>query len=102
MSEDVPEIPGEEAVADPDETVEAHANANEKSKETPVIDVHAPQGGVHTWKDFWIHLGTITLGLLIAISLEQSVEWLHHRHQRHQLEADLHSEALHNRDFAQL
>ncbi len=69
-------------------------------EETPVIDVHAPHGGMHTWKDFWIHLGTITLGLLIAISLEQSVEWLHHLHERHQLEDDLHSEAAMNRDSA--
>ena len=61
-----------------------------------MIDVHVPHGGLHTWKDFWIHLGTITLGLLIAISLEQSVEWLHHLHQRHQLEADLHAEAEKN------
>ncbi len=61
-----------------------------------MIDVHAPHGGLHTWKDFWIHLGTITLGLLIAISLEQSVEWLHHLHQRHQLEADLRAEAEKN------
>ena len=64
-----------------------------KSEETPVIDVHAPHGGLHTWKDFWIHLGTITLGLLIAISLEQSVEWLHRLHERGQLEEDLRSEA---------
>jgi hypothetical protein len=69
-------------------------------KESTMIDVHAPHGGVHTWKDFWIHLGTITLGLLIAISLEQSVEWLHHLHQRHQLEADLHAEGLRNRNYA--
>jgi hypothetical protein len=69
-------------------------------KEETVIDVHVPHGGLHTWKDFWIHLGTITLGLLIAISLEQSVEWVHHLDQRHQLEADLHAEGLRNRDYA--
>jgi len=66
-------------------------------KESTMIDVHMPHGGLHTWKDFWIHLGTITLGLLIAISLEQSVEWLHHLNQRHQLEADLHAEGLQNK-----
>ena len=49
-------------------------------EETPVIDVHAPHGGMHTWKDFWIHLGTIAAGLLIAISLEQGVEALHRLH----------------------
>ena len=73
---------------------ETNANEDETSEEVPVIDVHAPHGGVHTWKDFWIHLGTIAAGLLIAISLEQSVEALHRLHERHQLEADLHTEAL--------
>jgi hypothetical protein len=74
--------------------------AEEVQKDAPMIDVHAPHGGVHTWKDFWIHLATITIGLLIAIGLEQSVEKLHQRHERHQLETDLHAEGL--RDHAVL
>lgn len=74
----------------------ATVEAGKRHKENAMIDVHAPHGGLHTWKDFWIHLGTITLGLLIAISLEQSVEWLHHLHQRHQLEEDLRAEAESN------
>jgi hypothetical protein len=61
------------------------------------MDVHAPHESLHTWKDFWIHLGTITIGLLLAIGLEQSVEWMHHRHQRHQLQEDLRAEAEQNR-----
>ena len=69
------------------------------SQESPVLDVHVPHT-THTWKDFWIHLGTIVIGLLIAISLEQSVEWLHHLHQRHQLEDDLQAEARRNHDYA--
>jgi hypothetical protein len=60
------------------------------------MDVHPPHAGIHSWKDFWIHLGTITIGLLIAIGLEQSVEWMHHLHQRHVLEADLREEARKN------
>jgi hypothetical protein len=60
------------------------------------MDVHAPHEPLHTWRDFWIHLGTITIGLLIAISLEQSVEGLHHVHQRHQLEKDLRAEGERN------
>jgi hypothetical protein len=82
--------------AEVQEIVEPHQN-----EEEPVIDVHAPHGGLHTWKDFWIHLGTITLGLLIAISLEQSVEWLHHLHQRHDLEASLLAECKTNKDRAE-
>jgi hypothetical protein len=63
------------------------------------MDVHAPHGGIHTWKDFWIHLGTITIGLLIAISLEQGVEALHRLHERHVLQHDLREEAERNRDI---
>jgi hypothetical protein len=60
------------------------------------MDVHAPHAGLNSWKDFWIHLGTITIGLLIALSLEQSVEWVHHQHQRRQLENDVHDELRSN------
>ena len=45
-----------------------------------MLDVHPPHGNVHGWRDFLLHLATITIGLLIAIGLEQTVEWFHHRH----------------------
>ena|ERR1700722_1775962 len=60
------------------------------------MDVHAPHGGIHTWRDFWIHLGTITIGLLIAIGLEQSVEWVHRLHERHVLQGELRDEGDEN------
>jgi len=60
------------------------------------MDVHAPHGPLHTWKDFWIHLGTITIGLLIAIGLEQSVEALHRLHEKHVVQQDLRVEAERN------
>jgi len=60
------------------------------------MDVHPPQGGIHTWRDFWIHLGTITIGLLIAISLEQSVEWMHRVHEQHVLQGELRDEGKEN------
>jgi hypothetical protein len=70
-------------------------------EEVPVIDIHVPHE-THTWKDFWIHLGTITAGLLIAISLEQSVEKLHHLRQRHELEAALRAECDVNKERAEV
>jgi hypothetical protein len=60
------------------------------------MDVHPPHAGIHTWKDFWIHLGTITIGLLIAISLEQSVEWIHRVHEMHVLQGELRAEGDEN------
>lgn len=47
----------------------------------PMFDVHAPHEAVRSWKDFFVHLATIVVGLLIAIGLEQTVEYFHHRHQ---------------------
>ena len=46
----------------------------------PMIDIHPPQHGAMTRRDFFTHLGIVVLGILIAIGLEQSVEYLHHRH----------------------
>lgn len=94
-------VDGSEGAAVDSESVEMEEIRadTKKNEETPVIDIHAPHGGVHTWKDFWIHLGTITLGLLIAISLEQSVEWVHRLHERSALEEDLRAEALTNHDL---
>lgn len=45
------------------------------------MEVHPPEHPIHTWRDFFIHIATIVVGLLIAIGLEQTVEWLHHRHE---------------------
>jgi tetratricopeptide (TPR) repeat protein len=57
------------------------------------MDVHPPQHAITTWRDFFIHIATIVVGLLIAIGLEQTVEWLHHVHQireiRHTLSDEL-------------
>jgi hypothetical protein len=45
-----------------------------------MIDIHPPAHGAMTRRDFFVHLGIVVLGILIAIGLEQSVEYLHHRH----------------------
>jgi hypothetical protein len=47
----------------------------------PMLDVHAPHEAVRTWKDFSIHIAAIAVGLLIAIGLEQTVVYFHHRNQ---------------------
>jgi hypothetical protein len=57
-----------------------------------VLDVHPPHEPIHGWRDFLLHLLTITIGLLIALSLEGCVEWQHHRHLVHEAEASLHAE----------
>jgi hypothetical protein len=63
---------------------------------SPVIDVHPPHEPIHGWRDFFLHLATITIGLLIALGLEGCVEWQHHRHLVHEAEASLRVEIKSN------
>jgi hypothetical protein len=62
-----------ESVPDGDPASEGHKD--------PMLDVHPPHAAIHGWRDFFIHIATITIGLLIAIGLEQTVEYVHHREQ---------------------
>lgn len=61
-----------------------------------MLDVHPPEHAAHSWRDFAIHIATIVIGLLIAVGLEQSVEFFHHRHQRHQMLEDIREEGESN------
>ncbi len=63
-----------------------------------MIDIHPPHQSVHTWKDFLIHIATIIVGLVIAIGLEQTVEFLHRVSERRALIVDLHEECARNMD----
>ncbi len=40
------------------------------------MEIHKPKP-VHNWREFLIELGTITLGVGIALAAEQAVEWVH-------------------------
>jgi len=61
-----------------------------------VLDVHPPHSAMHGIRDFLLHLFTITVGLLIALSLEGCVERAHHRHLVHEAEASLRTEIQNN------
>jgi hypothetical protein len=62
-----------------------------------MLEVHPPHHPTRTWGDFFIHIATIVIGLLIAIALEQTVEHLHHRHQATEMAEKLRDESLANR-----
>jgi hypothetical protein len=63
-----------------------------------VLDVHAPHHPIGGWKDFFVHLVTITVGLLIAVGIEGCVE----RHREHTLVQEaretMREEIQHNSD----
>jgi hypothetical protein len=60
------------------------------------MDIHPPHQPIHTWKDFLLHLLTITIGLFIALTLEGSIESLHHRHLVRDAHRDLREEIQYN------
>jgi hypothetical protein len=57
-----------------------------------MLDVHPPQHTPHGWRDFFIHIATIVIGLLIAVGLEQTVEAIHRHHERAELRESLRTE----------
>lgn len=68
-----------------------------------MLDVHPPEHGIHGARDFLVHLLTITVGLLIALGLEQAAEAMHHRHEREEAETTIRSELRENlQDLKQL
>jgi hypothetical protein len=60
------------------------------------LDVHPPHGPIRSWKDFTLHLLTITIGLLIALTLEAAVQSMHHRHMVRDARANLRREIVEN------
>ncbi len=62
-----------------------------------MLDVHAPHETIRGWKSFFIHIATITIGLLIAIGLEQTVVHIHRLHQLAEVRRELTIEVAQNR-----
>ena len=67
-----------------------------------MLDVHAPHETLQTWKAFFIHLATIVIGLLIAVGLEQTVEYFHHRQQVAEIRRSLYLMGISERNVARL
>lgn len=60
------------------------------------MDVHAPHRPITSTSEFFLHLFTITIGLLIAVGIEGAFGYFHHRHLVHEAEALFHAEIQHN------
>ncbi len=66
-----------------------------------MLDVHPPPHAAHAWRDFFVHIATIVIGLLIALGLEQSAEGIHHRRQLGEVrDAIAEERAANEREFA--
>jgi hypothetical protein len=70
-----PDAPNDPAAAE----VATSAAATGEPAAPPAMEVHAPEHPVQTWRDFLRHIVIVTIGILIALSLEGLLEWRHHR-----------------------
>jgi hypothetical protein len=52
------------------------------------MHLHVPKP-IHGWKQFFNEILVIAIGILIAVAVEQTVEYVHHRHQRAEFEAQM-------------
>jgi len=62
-----------------------------------MLDVHAPHGPTHSWRDFLSHIAAIAIGLLLALALEKLVEYVHERRQLTEARRELTMEVAENR-----
>lgn len=61
------------------------------------MEVHVPAHPVTSWREFFTHIAIVSVGLLIALSLESLVEWHHHRSLVHEARDNLQQEITENR-----
>ena len=55
------------------------------------MEIHRPKAA-HSWREFLVEIGTIVLGILIALGLEQSIEALHERQLAHEAQEAIDAE----------
>ena len=78
------------------------AEGNEgESPEPHAMEIHAPHHPALTLKDALVHLCIVTVGILIALSLEGTRQWWEHRELVAETRARLESEIQGNRDSIQ-
>src|SRR3569832_1035601 len=61
------------------------------------MEIHAPDKPILTLKETIVHLAIVTVGILIALSLEGLVEWQHHRSLIREARANIAAEIQDNR-----
>jgi hypothetical protein len=60
------------------------------------MEIHPREHPILTLKEFLVHIGTVTIGILIALSLEGLLEWNHHRHLVHEARENIRAELVDN------
>jgi hypothetical protein len=81
-----------------DEQQPANGVQRPETEDGGTMHIHKPKP-LHGWREVLREIGVIVVGIVIAVGLEQAVEFFHHRHQREQLEAALRRDGEANRGY---
>jgi hypothetical protein len=78
------ESPSDHEIARPAETfqVSGPSASIQQEPSCPMLDVHSTHAPVRAWRDFFIHIAIIVVGLCIAVGIQQTVEIIQHHYQR--------------------
>lgn len=68
-----------------------------RNNETEFMEIDLPREPIHSVKDFFIHISTITVGILIALGLEQGIVAYHHRQLANEARANIVNELRDNK-----
>ena len=65
------------------------------------MEIHKPHAA-KTWREFLVELATITAGILIALTLEQVIEWQHASHRAREARENIRVEIADNLGWMEL
>jgi hypothetical protein len=74
-----PDVRDKEAVGSAKSAEIASARQPAHEGEQKMMELSPPHSPIHTKRDFFVHMLTIILGIMIALGLEAIIEWGHHR-----------------------
>lgn len=76
MTDDIEEIEPPQPPDGPGAAGAGPPETEDRDREGASVEIHRPKAA-HSWREFLIEIGTIVIGILIALGLEQSIEALH-------------------------
>jgi hypothetical protein len=78
VTDDSEQIESPPAPAEPGATEAPAPEIGDQQGAGATMEIHRPKAA-HSWREFLIEIGTIVIGILIALSLEQAIDALHER-----------------------
>jgi hypothetical protein len=97
VTDDIEDIPPPQPPAEPDAAQPPAPVTEVQDGAGASMEIHRPKAA-HNWREFLTEIGTIVIGILIALSLEQAIEALHEHGLAREATEAIHAEMQTNVD----